>query len=207
MVRRPGLDAVGRYVALLLQLRRTTLAHLEEARSVVEPPAAEQFALHATPEDTDRLITLHDAEREAESDPLSFVTAVAAFEQAVTEPSQNRTLGVVAGVFRDIYAGHVFSVIGNTDPATAERIARRVIVSHSVFLDAARRCDGALAKKTWSDYLFTTSRLLVRALTAGNPSTSRRCGERVPRVPRPVPRPGEASRSPPKYERVSRKVG
>ena len=32
VVRRPGLQAVGRYVALLLQLRRTTLAHLEEAR-------------------------------------------------------------------------------------------------------------------------------------------------------------------------------
>ena len=169
VVRRPGLDAVGRYVALLLQLRRTTLAHLEEARSVVEPPAAEQFALHAAPEDTDRLVALHDAEREAESDPLSFVTAVAAFEQAVTELSRNRTLGVVAGVFRDIYSGHVFSVIGSTDPTTAERIARRVIVSHSAFLDAARRCDGALAKKTWSDYLFTTSRLLVSRARSRQP--------------------------------------
>ena len=37
VVRRPGLEAVGRYVALLLQLRKTTLAHLEEVRSVIEP--------------------------------------------------------------------------------------------------------------------------------------------------------------------------
>jgi DNA-binding FadR family transcriptional regulator len=161
VVRRPGLDAVGRYVALLLQLRGTTLAHLEEARSVVEPPAAEQFAVHAEEYEIGRLVALHDAEREAENDPLSFVTAVAAFDQAVTELSGNRTLGVVAGVFREIYTGEVFSVIGTTDAPTAERIARRVIVSHRAFLDAARRRDGPLATKTWSDYLFTTSRLLV----------------------------------------------
>ena len=46
-------------------------------------------------------------------------------------------------------------------PRLAERIARRVVVSHSAFLDAARRRDALLAQKTWSDYLFTTSRMLV----------------------------------------------
>ena len=36
-----------------------------------------------------------------------------------------------------------------------------MIVSHSAFLDAVRRRDASLAQKTWSDYLFTTSRMLV----------------------------------------------
>ncbi len=161
VVRRPGLEAVGRYVALLLQLRRTTLADIEEARSVVEPPAAEQVAIRAGYEDLDSLVALHDAERAAEADPLSFVTAMTAFDQAVTELSGNRTLAVIAGVFRDIYAGQVYSAIGSDDAVLAERIARRVIVSHSAFLDAARRRDMSLAQKTWSDYLFTTSRMLV----------------------------------------------
>ena len=161
VVRRPGLEAVGRYVALLLQLRRTTLADIEEARSVVEPPAAEQVAIRAGYEDSDSLVALHDAERAAEADPLSFVTAMTAFDQAVTELSGNRTLAVIAGVFRDIYAGQVYSAIGSDDAVLAERIARRVIVSHSAFLDAARRRDMSLAQKTWSDYLFTTSRMLV----------------------------------------------
>lgn len=160
VVRRPGLDGVGRYVALLLQLRRTTLAHLEEARTVIEPPAAEQVAMRAGYDDLDALVVLHDAERAAEGDPLSFVTAMTAFEQAVTDLSGNTTLAVFAGVFRDIYAGQVYSAIG-TDTVSAERIARRVIVSHSAFLDAARRRDSSLAQKTWNDYLFTTSRLLV----------------------------------------------
>ncbi len=161
VVRRPGLDAIGRYVALLLQLRKTTLADLEEARSVVEPSAAEQTAIRADEEAVDRLVALHDAEREAEGDPLSFVTAVGAFEQAVTDLSGNRSLSVIAGVFRDIYAGQVYSAVGGTDRVSAERIARRLIVSHSAFLDAARRQDGSLARKTWGDYLFTTSRMFV----------------------------------------------
>ena len=160
VVRRPGLDAVARYVALLLQLRRTTLAHLEEARSVIEPPAAELLAAGAGADDLDALVALHDAERAAH-DPLSFVTAMSAFDQAVIELSGNRTLAVIGGVFRDIYAGQVYLSIGDNDAASAERIARRVVVSHSAFLDAARRQDASLAQNTWSDYLFTTSRMLV----------------------------------------------
>jgi DNA-binding FadR family transcriptional regulator len=161
VVRRPGLEAVGRYVALLLQLRRTTLGHLEEARSVIEPPAAEELALRAGPDDLETLVALHDAERAAQDDPLSFVTAMSTFDQATTELSGNRTLAVLAGVFRDIYAGQVYSAIGGNDAASAERIAQRVIVSHSAFLDAVRRGDASLAHTTWSDYLFTTGRMLV----------------------------------------------
>lgn len=161
VVRRPGLEAVGRYVALLLQLRKTTLAHLEEARLVIEPPAAEQVAIRAGYDDLDHLVALHDAERDAEGDPLAFVTAVSAFDQLVTEFSGNQTLAIIAGVFRDIYAGQVYSSIGTNDAAAAERIGRRVVVSHSAFLDAARRRDAPLAQKAWSDYLFTTSRTMV----------------------------------------------
>jgi DNA-binding FadR family transcriptional regulator len=168
IVRRPGLQAVGLYVALLLQLRRTTLAHLEEARSVVERPAAELLATKAGPDDIDRLVALHEVERSVEHDPLAFVAATAAFDQAVTDLSGNQTLAVLGGVFRDIYSGHVFSAVRNTDPVTAEQFARRV-VGHSAFLDAARRSDGPLAVKAWSDYLFTTSRLLVNRRRSRHP--------------------------------------
>ncbi|WP_084531567.1 FadR/GntR family transcriptional regulator [Nocardia miyunensis] len=161
VVRRPGLEGVGRYVALLLQLRETTLAHLEEARSVIEPPVAEQVALRASDDDLDRLATLHAAERAAQDDPLAFVTAVGRFDQAVTRFSGNRTIEVIAGVFRDIYAGQVYSVIGSGDAASAERVARRVMLGHSAFLDAVRGREASPAGKAWRDYLHTTSRILV----------------------------------------------
>jgi DNA-binding FadR family transcriptional regulator len=168
-VRPPGLEAVSRYVALLLQLRGTTLSHLEEARSVIEPPAAEHAAARAEPHELQMLGALHEAERAAEGHPLAFVTAMSAFDQAVTDLSANRTIAVVAGVFRDIYAGQVYSSIGDNDVVAAQRIARRVIVSHSAFLDAARRRDASLAQNAWSDYLFTTGRLLVSRGTSRRP--------------------------------------
>lgn len=168
VVRQPGLDSVAQYVSLLLQVRKTTVAHLEEVRTVIEPPAAELLAQQAGFDTIDTLVALHDAER-ASQDPLSFVTAVSAFDQAVIEFSNNRTLAVIAGVFRDIYAGQVYSSIGSNDPASAEQIARRVIVSHSAFIDAARRGDGSLAQNTWKDYLFTTHKMLVRRSVSRQP--------------------------------------
>jgi DNA-binding FadR family transcriptional regulator len=161
VVRRPGIDAVSRYVALLLQLRRATLAQLEEARALVEPPAAEQFAVRATDAELEQLVARHDAERAAADDPLSFAAAVAAFDQSVTELSGNRSLSVIAGAFREIHAGQVFQLIASVDATRADRFARRVVVSHSAFLEAARRHDGDLANRVWSDYLFTTNALAV----------------------------------------------
>ncbi len=117
-------------------------------------------AVRVNADDLEALVKLHDAERAAERDRLSFVTAMSAFDQAVTEMSGNHTLAVIAGVFRDIYAGQVYSAIGDGD-TSADQIARRVIVSHSAFLDAARRGDASLAHTTWSDYLSTTGRMLV----------------------------------------------
>lgn len=169
VVREPGLDAVSRYVALLLQLRETTLAHLEEARSVLEPPAAQLVAERAEPDSIERLVALHTAERAAVDDPLAFLTAVTAFDQAVTELSGNRTLAVVTGVFRDIYAGHAYTTIGDSDTAAAARITNHVVASHSKFLDAVRQGDGESANQAWVAYLLTTSRLLVSRNKSGRP--------------------------------------
>ncbi|MGE2691329.1 MULTISPECIES: FadR/GntR family transcriptional regulator [Mycolicibacterium] len=169
VVRRPGLEAVGQYVALLLQLRKATVADLEEARSVIEPPAAAWVADRADENDLALLVELHDAERAAQDNPLEFVAAMSDFDQAVTELSGNQTLAVIAGVFRDIYAGQVYSAIGGTDQASAEQVARRVVVSHSAFIDAVRRHDTSLAHSTWSDYLFTTGRILVRRSISRQP--------------------------------------
>ena len=169
VVREPGLDAVSRYVALLLQLRGTTLGDLEEARSVLEPPAAQLVAERAETALTERLVVLHEAERAAIDDPLAFVTAVTAFDQAVTELSGNRTLAVVTGVFRDIYAGHAYSASGDRGRPAATRFARQVVKSHNSFLDAVQRGDAPSAKQAWVDYLVSTSRLLVSRNQSGQP--------------------------------------
>lgn len=192
VVRRPGLGSVGRYVALLLQVRHATLADLEEARLVIEPTAAAQFALGCDDERLDHLIALHDAERAAAKDALSFATAVAIFDQAVTELSGNTSVGVIAGVLRHIYAGQVYAAVNatgrdGTDRKAAERFARRVVIAHNGFLEAARRRDGALAEEAWSDYLESASRLMVSR------SLSRRPIDVVPMWKAEVDQAGSAS--------------
>ncbi|MDT3439266.1 GntR family transcriptional regulator [Pseudofrankia sp. BMG5.37] len=169
VVRRPGLASVGRYVALLLQVRKATVADLEEARSVIEPRAALEVAIRASDDELDRLVALHDEERRAEGDPLSFATAVVAFDQAMTDVCGNRSIAVIAGVLRDIYAGQVYAAVGATDPRSAARVARTVVAGHSSFLDAALRRDATVAKEAWSDYLISTSRLVLRRRESRDP--------------------------------------
>ncbi|MBL7494953.1 FadR family transcriptional regulator [Frankia sp. CNm7] len=161
VVRRPGLSSASSYIALLLQLRGTTIGHLEEARSVLEPAAAEQVALRLGEEGLDHLVALHDNERAAEGDPLAFVTAVSTFDQAVTELSGNRSIAVITGILRVIHAGQVYAAIDTLGPPSAERIARRVAAAHGEFLAAARRRDGAAAREAWSSYLLTSARQLA----------------------------------------------
>jgi DNA-binding FadR family transcriptional regulator len=170
MVRRPGLAPIGRYLALLLQLRETTMADLEEARSVLEPPLAEQFAVRCGAADLHALARLHDEEeRAAEDDPLTFVMAASGFDLAVTERSGNRSVGLLAGIFRDVYAGQVYVAVAPSGPASAEQIARKVTEGHAAFLDAARRRDGATARNVWADYLDITSGLLVSRSRSSRP--------------------------------------
>lgn len=161
VVRRPGLASAGRYVALLLQLRGTTLAQLAEARSVLEPPAAARLVSRPGDDALDHLVALHDTEHATVSDPLAFATAVATFDQAVTELSGNRSIAVIAGILRVIHAGQVFLAIEASESPSAERIARRVVAAHGDFLTAARRRDVTVARRAWTDYLLATAGLLV----------------------------------------------
>ncbi|MBL7621072.1 FadR/GntR family transcriptional regulator [Frankia sp. AgB1.8] len=161
VVRRPGLVSAGRYVALLLQLRGTTLADLEEARAVLEPPAATRLVAGLGGEALDHLVALHDAARASVGDPLGFATAVTTFDQAVIELSGNRSIAVIAGILRVIYAGQVFLAIEASEPESAERIARRVVGAHEEFLAAARRRDPVAAGDAWTGYVLGTAGLLV----------------------------------------------
>jgi DNA-binding FadR family transcriptional regulator len=163
VVRQPGLSSVGRYVALLLQVRQATLADIEETRSLIEPPAAAQLALECDHERLDQLIALHSAERAAEANALSFPMAVSAFDQAVTELCGNLSIAVIAGVLRHIYEGQVYSAIGAASQDSARRFARRVIAAHNRYLEAVRHHDGALAEQAWRDYLDRAGRPVVSA--------------------------------------------
>lgn len=162
VVRRPGVAPIGRYLALLLQLRGATLRDLEEAGSVLELPLAEQFAVRCTATDLHALERLHNEEKRVpEDDPLPFVKAASAFDLAVIERSGNLASGLLAGILRDAYAGQLSLAVEPSGPASPEQIARQVTASHTAFLDAARRRDGATARKVWAEYLSTTNELLV----------------------------------------------
>ncbi|MQY31252.1 FadR/GntR family transcriptional regulator [Nocardia aurantia] len=161
VVRRPDPVAAGRYVALLLQVRGTTAADLRTTRDALEPAAAQRFAETCGEEGLNYLTTLHEAERAATGDPLAFATASAVFDQAVVELSGNRCLGVLTGVLREIYKGQVYAALESAGPAALVPATRRILAAHNDFLDAARRRDGARARRAYDGHLARVHRLVA----------------------------------------------
>jgi DNA-binding FadR family transcriptional regulator len=83
-------------------------------------------------------------------------------EEAVTAARQVlQTPPVIAGILRVIHAGQVYTSLTAAGPSSAERTGRRIVAAHGAFLAAARQRDADAASTAWSDYLLSTSRLVV----------------------------------------------
>jgi len=68
-----------------------------------------------------------------------------------------QTPPVIAGILRVIHAGQVYTSLTAAGPSSAERTGRRIVAAHG----AARQRDADAASTAWSDYLLSTSRLVV----------------------------------------------
>ncbi|WP_019927729.1 FadR/GntR family transcriptional regulator [Nocardia sp. BMG111209] len=161
VVRRPDPISAGRYVALLLQVRGATAADLRTARMTLELAAAQRFAETSGEEGLDYLTALHEAERAAAGDPLTFATASAVFDQGVVELSGNRCLAVLTGVLRETCKGRMYAALESADPAARTAATRRILAAHNDFLEAARRRDGPRARRAYLDHLERTHRLVA----------------------------------------------
>jgi DNA-binding FadR family transcriptional regulator len=156
IVQRPQSRTVARYVSLLLQVRGATFGEVQEARLLIEPPAAAKL-VDVVPADTTILAELHEAERTQLDDPLHFVTALAAFDQSVSELSGSKTIAVLSSIFRDIIAGQAY-LMGRLPQGspTFSTLANL----HGEYLCAIEACDAHRAHDAWCDYLVESTKLL-----------------------------------------------
>jgi DNA-binding FadR family transcriptional regulator len=159
-VRQPDLQAAARYVSLLLQVRGTTLLDLQETRRLLECPAASMLAEQPPFGALEGLRRLHVSQRRVHRTPLHFVAAVTEFDQAVAALSGNHTLATVSGVFREAYAGALYSacLMAGSDTELADATAEH----HRRYLEAVIKGDGGLAGDAWSEYLSESTRLIRR---------------------------------------------
>ena len=160
VVRRPGLRAVTRYVALLLQIREATVDDVHEARLIIERPAVALLADHLSPEVVARLDALSTHHLPDYSDPLAVVTALSEFDQAPIDLAGNKVLSLLSGIYRDIYAGELYSRLVSLNHGS-EQLLSQLFAYRDAFVESVRVVDRDRISQGWMDYLDERRRLIV----------------------------------------------
>ena len=165
----PKVDVAARYVGLLLQFSKTTLADVYEARTVVETAAAAMLAARRTEQDVaDLRRCIADLEDLVETgdpatDAPAWSTATTVFHDLVLDRSRNQTLALQSAVLREIIAMHLAIVARRaTDPARSLRDFRKSVRSSRKLVDLVEAKDVEGAEKHWRAHMEAAARALLR---------------------------------------------
>ena len=165
----PDVAVAARYVGLLLQVTRTTIADVQQARMVIEPAAAGLLASRRTRADLDDLTgCVADLAALADSGgppagAEAWLRATQRFGDLILERAGNRTLAVQAAVLREVMAMHLRTAGSRTfdRPGTREA-ARKTVKSYRklILLLDARDAEGA--QRHWRAHLEAEARARLR---------------------------------------------
>lgn len=156
-VTEPCIDQLAQGVALQLQLERTTLSDLGEARGLIEPWLAARVADHASRKDLGALDdAILAAEKAAsENDHVAFAAAATNVHDVIAQRGGNRTLAVVSRVLHEVVAGYYRRATRDSSPSDMFQAARSYRKLHRLL--AAGDVEGA--REHWrAQMTFTSSR-------------------------------------------------
>lgn len=164
-VRMPSVEVAGRYAGVHLQMRGTTLADVERARAVVEPPAAGMLAARGSdPEIRKALRDALQRELDAMDDPAAFSHASFAFHDLVVELSGNVTLHAVFGVLGDVVQRHADMRMAEQSQLSPASTDRSTLMkghrAHARFVQHVEAEDVAAATKLWRSHVEAVSHAL-----------------------------------------------
>lgn len=169
-VLRPSIEAAAQYGALYLATQGATLAEIHQVRTLLEPPLAALIARRART-DTSAVASLQECVRIQQEalqrgDYVAAASAVNEFHGRLERLSENRALGLLAGMLNDI-AVNVYPQIplASSNARDRKHIWRRSEESteaHAklVSLIAAGRAEAA--EKFWRSYMLDTAEFMEK---------------------------------------------
>jgi DNA-binding FadR family transcriptional regulator len=165
----PSIEAAAQYGALYLATQGATLAEIHQVRTLLEPPLAALIARRAKADAVASLQECVRVQQEAlqRGDYVSAASAVNEFHGRLERLSENRALGLFAGMLNDI-AIHVYPQIplASSNAKDRKNIWRRSEKSteahaHLVTLIAAGKADAA--ERFWRSYMNDTADFLQKS--------------------------------------------
>jgi GntR family transcriptional regulator, transcriptional repressor for pyruvate dehydrogenase complex len=143
----PKLDNLSQSLALILQLQRTTLGDLDEARLMFEPPLAGRLAARHTDEDLEVLAALVERANDAanQDDKQMFGIAAANLHEAIIERGGNNTMAVIGVLLHDLIERQLRT---GAALATQDQM-RRAVRSYRKLLELIESNDPPAATAHW----------------------------------------------------------
>ncbi|MGH8137133.1 MAG: FadR/GntR family transcriptional regulator [Steroidobacteraceae bacterium] len=159
----PSIEAVAQYGALYLATQGTTLGEIHQVRTLLEPPLAALIARQSKREAVESLRACVRVQKDSlqRGDYVSAASAVNEFHGRLERLSENRALGLFAGMLNDI-AVNVYPQIplASSNARDRKTIWRRSEKSteaheHLVKLIADAKADAA--ERFWQSYMHDTA--------------------------------------------------
>jgi DNA-binding FadR family transcriptional regulator len=164
----PDLRNAARRAGLLLQVRGVTLADVQEARMILEPPCARMLAARRDREGLRRLRAVIEQEKAEVDDPHAFAALSTQFHELIVELGGNQTLSLLVSLLHDIVEMHAEASLelsqGSGGAATASR--RRAIRSHEKLVGLVEAGDGERAERHWRNHVEVAGKLILSAVGA-----------------------------------------
>ena len=142
----PDIRVAARYAGLFLQHAGTTLEDVQDARLVIEPPAARRLAERKDEKAAEILRTHIASEWEVVDQAHEFAELSTRFHELVMELAGNQTMAMVVGMLHDIVEMHAESSMSKAlDVASTKRAVR----SHEKLVKLIESGDAEGAESHW----------------------------------------------------------
>ncbi len=143
----PDTSALADGVAVLLQLQRTTVGDLDEARLIIEPRLAGELARRRTDDDLEALTTVVEAAATAarDHDVEAFGAAITAIHETIVERAGNQTLALFSRLLHRMFEHYYLTGMRAASPAEMSAGVR----SYRKYLRLVAEGDAAAAEAHW----------------------------------------------------------
>jgi GntR family transcriptional regulator, transcriptional repressor for pyruvate dehydrogenase complex len=143
----PKLDTLAQSFAIVLQLRQTSLADIDDARLMIEPPLAGRLAAKHTDEDLDALRAIVDRAHDAAEANVrdQFGIAAAELHETIIERGGNTTMAVIGTLLHDLLDRHLRKAAFESDQDNM----RRAVRSYRKLLVLIESGDAAATSAHW----------------------------------------------------------
>lgn len=168
LVSSPETAVAARDFGLLLQMSKTTLADVYEARKVFEPAAVELLAKRARPDDIAELrstcsaLAALIAEGTEGADLGEWSAVVFRFHDVILERSGNNTMALVGAVLRDVITKHMDRAVTTAaGPEMIEKQFKQTLRTFEKFIALIEDGDAGAARELWTTHMNRAGRQML----------------------------------------------